>query len=117
MDIILILRMPPSGQKHCVAGHTMAKFDGHSSCARCRNRRVGSDPCTLGLQCEFCEALTPQQREQLSRRVYVPKRDRSGSISSDFSHHSAGTGTAERLITSVRPKQPKKKPRKDVSTT
>ena len=74
MDI-LNFKMPTSGQKHCLAGHTMAKFDNHASCARCRDKGIGSDPCTLGLPCDLCESLTPKQREQLVRRVYIPKRE------------------------------------------
>ena len=95
MDIIVINKMPTSGQKHCLAGHAMAKFDNHSSCARCRDKGIGSDPCTLGLPCDLCDSLTTQQKEQLSRRVYIPKRERSGSVSSDSSHKSAGTATVE----------------------
>ena len=102
-----------SGQKHCLAGHAMAKFGKQSSCDRCRDKGVGSDPCTLVLPCDLCVSLAPQQKEQLGRRDYIPKRDRSGSVHSDSSHHSAGTATMERLITSARPKQLKKKPKKD----
>ena len=93
----------------------MTKCDNHSSCARCRDKGIGSDPCTLGLLCKLCESLTPQQKEQLARRVYIPKRERPRSVSSDSSHQSAGTATVERVLTSSRSKQPKKKQKKDNS--
>ena len=69
----------------------MAKFDNHASCARRKDKSIGLDPCTLGLPCDLCQSLTPKQKEQLARRVYIRKRDTSGSVSSDSSHQSAGT--------------------------
>ena len=46
----------------------MAGFDHHSVCARCRDKKKGSDPCTKTPpeDCQHCDALTPDQRTQIA---------------------------------------------------
>ena len=36
------------GQRHGTCGHAMAAFDLHEKCARCRDKKVGKDPCVKG---------------------------------------------------------------------
>ena len=53
----------------------MAGFDLHSVCARCRDKKKGSDPCTKTPpeDCQHCDALTPDQRTQIATPSYKLK--------------------------------------------
>ena len=56
----------------------MAGFDHHSVCARCRDKKKGSDPCikTPPEACEHCDLLSPEQKIQLSTPYYKLKKER-----------------------------------------
>ena len=56
----------------------MAGFDHHSVCARCRDKKKGSDPCvkTPPEACQHCDILTPEQKVQLSTPSYKLKREK-----------------------------------------
>ena len=53
----------------------MAGFDSHRWCSSCRDKGVGQDVCVLGeTDCQACSVLTPEQREQISRRPYRERK-------------------------------------------
>ena len=54
----------------------MAGFDLHSVCAHCRDKKKGSDPCieTPPAPCRHCDALTVDQKAQLSTPSYKIKK-------------------------------------------
>ena len=57
--------MSSPGQKRGACGHAMASFDGHLSCARCRDKGKGKDTCVENkdsTNCSHCNALTPEQK-------------------------------------------------------
>ena len=54
------------GQRKGSCGHIMAAFDIHEKCARCRNKKVGQDPCVLGNPCVICDGFSDAQREKLA---------------------------------------------------
>ena len=56
----------------------MAGFDLHSVCARCRDKKKGSDPCTKSPpeDCQHCDALTPDQRTQIATPSYKLKKEK-----------------------------------------
>ena len=56
----------------------MAGFDFHSFCARCRNKKKGSDPCveTPPAPCRHCDALTADQKAQLTTPSYKLKKEK-----------------------------------------
>ena len=62
----------------------MAGFDHHSVCARCRDKKKGSDPCTKSPpeSCGHCDLLTPEQRTQLSTPSYKLKKEKKEAKSS-----------------------------------
>ena len=64
--------------------HMMAGFDHHSVCARCRDKKKGSDPCTKSPpeSCGHCDLLTPEQRTQLSTPSYKLKKEKKEAKSS-----------------------------------
>ena len=64
--------MSSPGQKRGNCGHAMASFDGHSFCARCRDKGKGKDPCveTLDAEYKFCIVLTPEHKAQLAMPSY-----------------------------------------------
>ena len=43
--------MASPGQRRGVCGHAMAGFDQHAHCARCRDKKKGTDPCIKGNVC------------------------------------------------------------------
>ena len=55
----------------------MAGFDFHS-CARCRDKKKGSDPCVEipPAPCRHCDALTADQKAQLSTPSYKLKKEK-----------------------------------------
>ena len=62
----------------------MAGFDPHSVCARCRDKKKGSDPCFENPEkdCKLCLALTPEQLNQLSTPSYKLKKEKRDAKSS-----------------------------------
>ena len=62
----------------------MAGFDHHSVCARCRDKKKGSDPCTKTppAPCVHCDALTPEQKDQLATPSYKLKKEKKEAKSS-----------------------------------
>ena len=56
----------------------MAGFDLHAVCARCRDKKKGSDPCTKSPpeDCQNCDALTPDQRTQIATPSYKLKKEK-----------------------------------------
>ena len=71
--------MSSPGQKKGNCGHTMAGFDGHSFCARCREKGKGEEPCIANkdtTDCKFCNLFTPEQRAQISTPSYKIKKEK-----------------------------------------
>ena len=64
------------GQRRGTCGHAMAAFDLHEKCARCRDKKIGEDPCVKGLDCLICEGFTDSQRETLSTPACKIRKDR-----------------------------------------
>ena len=62
----------------------MAGFDHHSVCARCRDKKKGSDPCieTPPASCSHCDALSSEQKVQLSTPSYKLKKEKKEAKSS-----------------------------------
>ena len=62
----------------------MADFDLHSVCARCRDKKKGSDPCieTPPAACSHCDALSSEQKAQLSTPSYKLKKEKKEAKSS-----------------------------------
>ena len=57
----------------------MASFDGHTYCARCRDKGKGEKPCISNKEttdCKFCNALMPEQRTQLATPSYKLKKEK-----------------------------------------
>ena len=71
--------MSSPGQKRGACGHAMASFDGHLSCARCRDKGKGKDTCVENkdsTNCSHCNALTPEQKAQLATPSYKLKKEK-----------------------------------------
>ena len=71
--------MSSPGLKRGSCGHAMASFDGHSFCARCRDKGKGEEPCVANKEtadCKFCNPLTPEQRMQLATPSYKIKKEK-----------------------------------------
>ena len=71
--------MSSPGQKRGSCGHSMAIFDQHSYCARCREKNKGKDPCVESkdtTSCKFCSAFTPEQLAQISTPSYKIKKEK-----------------------------------------
>ena len=60
----------------------MAGFDSHSKCARCRDKRLGDDPCVQKKECAICRGFTPEQYLQLSTPTYRDRKDKKATASS-----------------------------------
>ena len=73
---LLSTTMSSPGQKQGTCGHAMAGFDGHSKCARCRNKGVGNDPCVLKKDCGVCKGFTPEQVQQLATPTYRDRKNK-----------------------------------------
>ena len=56
----------------------MASFDGHSFCARCREKGKGMEPCISDetSDCHLCNLFTPEQRAQISTPSYKLKKEK-----------------------------------------
>ena len=71
--------MSSPGQKRGSCGHAMAGFDGHSFCARCREKGKGEEPCIANkdtTECKFCNLFSPEQRAQLATPSYKLKKEK-----------------------------------------
>ena len=53
--------MASPSQQRGSCGHIMAGFDRHKKFARCRDKKLGSDDCLTGKDCQICESLTDSQ--------------------------------------------------------
>ena len=53
-------------------------------CARCHDKKKGSDPCTKTppAPCVHCDALTPEQKDQLATPSYKIKKEKKEANSS-----------------------------------
>ena len=76
------MTMSSPGQRRGSCGHTMAGFDSHSKCARCRDKGVGDDPWVLKKQCDVCKGFTPEQILQLSIPTYRDRKEKKATASS-----------------------------------
>ena len=93
--------MSSPSQRRGGCGHMMAGFDLHSVCALCRDKKKGSDPCieTPPASCSHCDALTSEQKAQLSTPSYKLKKGKKEAKSStpakasDTQSHPRGPGT------------------------
>ena len=57
----------------------MASFDGHSFCARCRDKGKGEEPCISNketVDCKFCNSVHPEQHMQLATPSYKIKKEK-----------------------------------------
>ena len=76
--------MSSPSQRQGGCGHMMAGFDHHSVCVRCRDKKKGSDPRieTPPASCSHCDALSSDQKAQLSTPSYKLKKEKKESKSS-----------------------------------
>ena len=58
----------------------MAAFDGHKKCARCRDKKLGDDPCVKDQTCPICDSFTEQQRTMLSTPQYKIRKDKKSGL-------------------------------------
>ena len=58
----------------------MAAFDGHKKCARCRDKKLGDDPCVKDQSCSICDSFTEQQRTMLSTPQYKIRKDKKSGL-------------------------------------
>ena len=72
--------MASPGQRRGNCGHIMAAFDGHKKCARCRDKKLGDDPCVKDQPCSICDSLTVQQRSMLSTPQYQIRKDKKSGL-------------------------------------
>ena len=75
-----IFVMASPGQRRGSCGHVMAGFDLHKKCARCRDKKVGDDPCVKGQDCELCDALSDSQKGMLATPQYQIRKDKKAGI-------------------------------------
>ena len=69
------------GQRRGTCGHAMAAFDLHEKCARCREKKIGDDPCVKGQICVICEGFSEAQCDSLVTPSYkIRKEKRAGSL-------------------------------------
>ena len=64
------------GQRKGSCGHIMAAFDLHDKCARCREKKIGQDPCVLGNEFLICEGFSDSQKEKLGTPSYKIRKER-----------------------------------------
>ena len=76
--------MSSPSQRRGGCGHMMAGFDHHSVCARCRDKKKGSDPCIKAppAPCVHCDDLTQEQKDQLATPLYKLKKEKKEAKSS-----------------------------------
>ena len=65
----------------------MASFDGHAFCARCRDKKKGTDTCVDSptKDCKFCLLLSPEQKTQLATPLYKLKKEKRDAKKSELS--------------------------------
>ena len=68
------------GQRKGSCGHIMVAFDNHEKCARCRDKKVGQDPCVLGNPCVICDGFSDIQREKLATPSYKIRKERKAGV-------------------------------------
>ena len=78
--LINLCVMASPGQRQCSCGHVMAGFDLHKKCARCRDKKVGDDPCVKGQDCEICDIFSDSQRGMLATPQYQIRKDKNAGI-------------------------------------
>ena len=72
--------MASPGQRRGSCGHVMAGFDLHKKCARCREKKVGDDPCVKGQDCEICDSFSDIQRGMLATPQYQIRIDKKAGV-------------------------------------
>ena len=72
--------MASPGQRRGSCGHVMAGFDLHKKCARCRDKKVGDDPCVKGQDCEICDCFSDIQRGMLATPQYQIRKDKKARV-------------------------------------
>ena len=72
--------MASPGQRRGNCGHIMAGFDGHKKCARCRDKKLGDDPCVKDQVCSICDSFTEQQLAMLSTPQYKIRKDKKSGL-------------------------------------
>ena len=78
MQNIFVMASP--GQRRGSCGHVMAGFDLQKKCARCRDKKVGDDPCVKGQDCELCDKSSDSQKGMLATPQYQIRKDKKAGI-------------------------------------
>ena len=68
------------GQRRGACGHIMAAFDLHERCARCREKKLGEDPCVKDKPCSLCDKFSDTQKETLSTPSYRIRKERKAGL-------------------------------------
>ena len=68
------------GQRRGACGHIRAAFDLHERCARCREKKLGEDPCIKDKPCSLCDSFLDTQRETLSTPSYRIRKERKAGL-------------------------------------
>ena len=68
------------GQRRGACGHIMAVFDLHERCARCREKKLGEDPCVKDKPCSLCDNFSDTQKETLSTPSYRIRKERKAGL-------------------------------------
>ena len=68
--------MASPGQRRGSCGHVMAGFDLHKKCARCRDKKMGDDPCVKGQRCDLCDSFSDSQKGMLATPQYQIRKDK-----------------------------------------
>ena len=71
-----IFVMASPGQRRGSCGHVMAGFDLHKKCARCRDKKMGDDPCVKGQHCDLCDSFSDSQKGMLATPQYQIRKDK-----------------------------------------
>ena len=53
----------------------MALFDSHSKCETCREKGLGTDPCSEKKDCEIYDSFTSEQKKQLATPTYRTRKE------------------------------------------
>ena len=124
--------MSSPGQKRGNCGHAMASFDGHSFCARCRDKKKGTDTCVESptKECKFGLLLTPEQKAQLATPSYKLKKEKRDAKKAELSSPTKdgtlvdpstvsviGAVSDKASVSSPPDSVPDKKPKKDKPST
>ena len=68
--------MASPGQRRGVCGHAIPGFDNHAHCARCGDKKRGTDPCIKGNVCPSCNIWTEEHKLRLATPVYQNKKEK-----------------------------------------